>query len=81
MILLINEGGQWDNQRYKSLFPCITGTSELEPNCGRPLGMRFDRYGINLIVADAYFGLLEVNTRARTVNTLVPPLPVAISIC
>ena len=37
--------------------------------------MRFDRYGINLIVADAYFGLLEVNPRARTVNTLVPPSP------
>ncbi|XP_068729553.1 adipocyte plasma membrane-associated protein-like [Montipora capricornis] len=53
--------------------PC--GTPELEPTCGRPLGMRFDRYGINLIVADAYFGLLEVNTRARTVNTLVPPSP------
>lgn len=53
--------------------PC--GTLELEPTCGRPLGMRFDRYGINLIVADAYFGLLEVNPRARTVNTLVPPSP------
>ena len=37
--------------------------------------MRFDRYGINLIVADAYYGLLEVNPRARTVNTLVPPTP------
>jgi len=53
--------------------PC--GTPELEQTCGRPLGMRFDRYGINLIVADAYFGLLEVNPRARTVNTLVPPSP------
>lgn len=53
--------------------PC--GTEELEPTCGRPLGMRFDRYGINLIVADAYFGLLEVNTKARTVSTLVPPTP------
>ena len=37
--------------------------------------MRFDRYGINLIVADAYFGLLEVNPRARTINTLVPSSP------
>ncbi|KAM7446526.1 hypothetical protein ABFA07_005181 [Porites harrisoni] len=53
--------------------PC--GTLELEQTCGRPLGMRFDRYGINLIVADAYYGLLEVNPRARTVNTLVPPTP------
>lgn len=37
--------------------------------------MRFDKYGINLIVADAYFGLLEVNPKARTVSTLVPPTP------
>lgn len=59
----------------KSLFTAIVGTLELEQTCGRPLGMRFDRYGINLIVADAYYGLLEVNPRARTVNTLVPPAP------
>ena len=58
-----------------NLFFAITGTLELEQTCGRPLGMRFDRYGINLIVADAYFGLLEVNPRARTINTLVPPSP------
>ena len=37
--------------------------------------MRFDKYGINLIVADAYLGLLEVNPTARTVSTLVPPSP------
>ena len=52
-----------------------TGTPEAEPTCGRPLGMRFDKYGINLIVADAYLGLLEVNPKARTVSTLVPPSP------
>ncbi|CAH3043644.1 unnamed protein product [Pocillopora meandrina] len=51
------------------------GTPEAEPTCGRPLGMRFDKYGINLIVADAYLGLLEVNPKARTVSTLVPPSP------
>ena len=37
--------------------------------------MRFDKYGINLIVADAYLGLLEVNPKARTVSTLVPSSP------
>ena len=63
------------NQYCTSLFTTIAGTLELEQTCGRPLGMRFDRYGINLIVADAYYGLLEVNPRARTVNTLVPPTP------
>ena len=34
--------------------------------------MRFDRYGINLIVADSNLGLLEVNPQARTVRTLIP---------
>lgn len=63
-------------QRGIDVFILVaTGTEELELTCGRPLGMRFDRYGINLIVADAYFGLLEVNTKARTVSTLVPPTP------
>lgn len=64
-------------QRRSDVFILVptTGTPELEPTCGRPLGMRFDRYGINLIVADAYFGLLEVNPKARTVSTLVPPTP------
>ena len=63
------------NQYWVYYFTAIAGTLELEQTCGRPLGMRFDRYGINLIVADAYYGLLEVNPRARTVNTLVPPTP------
>ena len=64
-------------QRGSDVFILVptTGTPELESTCGRPLGMRFDRYGINLIVADAYFGLLEVNPKARTVSTLVPPTP------
>ena len=37
--------------------------------------MRFDKYGSNLIVADAYRGLLEVNPKAKTVSTLVPSSP------
>lgn len=36
------------------------GGFENEPNCGRPLGMRFDRNGY-LIVIDAYQGLYKVN--------------------
>ena len=53
----------------------FSGAPEQEAECGRPLGMRFDRYGANLVVADAYNGLLEVNPKARTVSTLVPPQP------
>lgn len=43
----------------------------MEQTCGRPLGMRFDRYGVNLLVADAYYGLLKVHTTTGTVSTLV----------
>lgn len=50
-----------------------TGTVEFWSKCGRPLGMRFDRNGINLIVADAYFGLLEVNPETKVVKILLPP--------
>ena len=50
-----------------------TGTVEFRSKCGRPLGMRFDRNGINLIVADAYFGLLKVNPETKVVKTLLPP--------
>lgn len=32
-----------------------------ESRCGRPLGMAFDTLGNNLIVADAYYGLWEVD--------------------
>ena len=50
---------------------CSSGTKEAEPTCGRPLGLRFDRYGVNLIVADAHLGLLKVDTKTGTVSTLV----------
>ncbi|XP_031572251.1 adipocyte plasma membrane-associated protein-like [Actinia tenebrosa] len=48
---------------------------ELESTCGRPLGMRFNRYGTKLIVADAYYGLLEVDVLSGSTSTLVPPTP------
>ncbi|EDO43012.1 predicted protein, partial [Nematostella vectensis] len=51
------------------------GRPELEHVCGRPLGMRFNRYGTKLIVVDAYFGLLEVDTKSSSISTLVPCQP------
>ncbi|XP_022238787.1 adipocyte plasma membrane-associated protein-like isoform X2 [Limulus polyphemus] len=39
--------------------------------CGRPLGLRFDKKG-NLYVADAYCGILMVNLRSGSVETLLP---------
>ena len=60
--------------RLSLLFP-YTGKPEAETICGRPEGMRFNKFGSNLIVADAYQGLLEVNPKAKTVSTLVPSSP------
>ena len=60
--------------RLRLLFP-YTGKPEAEAICGRPEGMRFNKFGSNLIVADAYQGLLEVNPKAKTVSTLVPSSP------
>ncbi|CAI9101492.1 OLC1v1038828C1 [Oldenlandia corymbosa var. corymbosa] len=33
---------------------------KVEPDCGRPLGLRFDKETGNLYIADAYYGLLVV---------------------
>ena len=33
---------------------------DLEPTCGRPLGLKFNDATCNLYIADAYFGLLVV---------------------
>ncbi|GMJ09598.1 hypothetical protein like AT3G57030 [Hibiscus trionum] len=37
-----------------------TTNSELEPTCGRPLGLKFNRKTCDLYIADAYFGLSVV---------------------
>ncbi|KAK8493526.1 hypothetical protein V6N11_050348 [Hibiscus sabdariffa] len=37
-----------------------TTNSDLEPTCGRPLGLKFNRKTCDLYIADAYFGLLVV---------------------
>ncbi|XVF43362.1 hypothetical protein PTKIN_Ptkin02bG0034400 [Pterospermum kingtungense] len=40
---------------------CDGSTSpDLEPTCGRPLGLKFNHATCNLYIADAYFGLLVV---------------------
>ena len=51
------------------LFP--QGTYKAEPDCGRPLGLRFDREEKTLIVCDAYYGLLQVDPNSGEVKTLV----------
>lgn len=48
-------------------FPC--GKPNTERICGRPLGMKFNQEG-KLIVADAYFGLLQVDVEKQTQKSL-----------
>jgi sugar lactone lactonase YvrE len=40
-----------------------------EPICGRPLGLEWDSQG-NLIIADAWFGLLSYDFKAKKLSTL-----------
>ena len=55
---------------YKNLISFPTGV-EAEPECGRPLGLRFDQSKDNLIVADSFLGLLKVNIKSGKVQTLI----------
>jgi adipocyte plasma membrane-associated protein len=41
--------------------------------CGRPLGLAFDTQGDNLIVADTYYGLWEVDLKTNQKKQLVKP--------
>ncbi len=57
---------------YNNFSPFSTlGTYKAEPDCGRPLGLRFDRDEKWLVVCDAYFGLLKVDPESGEIKTLV----------
>eukprot|EP00795_Rhopilema_esculentum_P003079 gene3079-1365_t len=47
------------------------GTYDTEETCGRPLGLRFDKTRENLIICDAYYGLLSLNLKNRSISTLI----------
>ena len=53
------------------VYKWLSGTYKSEPECGRPLGIRFDRDEKKLIVCDAYFGLLQVDPVSGEIKTLV----------
>ncbi|XP_017035488.1 adipocyte plasma membrane-associated protein Hemomucin [Drosophila kikkawai] len=44
-----------------------------ESRCGRPLGLAFDTQGNNLIIADAYYGLWQVDLDTHMKTLLVSP--------
>lgn len=46
---------------------------EDEHICGRPLGLALDTQGNNLIVADAYYGIWEVDLKTHSKKQLVKP--------
>uniref|UniRef100_A0A7M5XF73 Strictosidine synthase conserved region domain-containing protein n=1 Tax=Clytia hemisphaerica TaxID=252671 RepID=A0A7M5XF73_9CNID len=47
------------------------GNITVEDKCGRPLGLQFDRDQENLIICDAYLGLLKYNLKAGELTTLI----------
>ncbi|KAH8332892.1 hypothetical protein KR074_003480 [Drosophila pseudoananassae] len=44
-----------------------------ESRCGRPLGLAFDTQGNNLLIADAYYGLWQVDLDTNKKTLLVSP--------
>jgi len=46
--------------RNKTLCNGLADFSELQSECGRPLGLRFNHQTNELYVADAYFGLVKI---------------------
>lgn len=44
-----------------------------EAKCGRPLGLAFDANKDNLIIADAYYGIWQVNLTSGVKTLLVSP--------
>ncbi|NXT48639.1 APMAP protein, partial [Pluvianellus socialis] len=61
----------WENQLVgPESIVNIGGTREDEPTCGRPLGMRVGPNN-TLFVADAYYGLYEVNPGTGETKVLV----------
>jgi len=41
--------------------------------CGYPLGLAFDTQGNNLIIADAHYGIWQVNLETKVKTMLVSP--------
>ncbi|KAK4753535.1 hypothetical protein SAY87_001639 [Trapa incisa] len=43
---------------------------DMEPTCGRPLGLKFNNKTCSLYIADAYYGLLKVGPRGGVAQSL-----------
>ena len=58
------------NGDFIDASPPGTGSYALEPQCGRPKGMKVDARG-DLVVVDAYKGILRVDLDTGHVETLL----------
>ncbi|XP_060072783.1 adipocyte plasma membrane-associated protein-like [Ylistrum balloti] len=68
-ILAFNNTHIWTIARTGQNVPGC-GSFELEPICGRPKGLKMNREG-DLLVLDAYFGLLKVNVSTGQMEMLL----------
>ncbi|XP_021370256.1 adipocyte plasma membrane-associated protein-like [Mizuhopecten yessoensis] len=68
-ILAFNNTHLWTVTRTGQEVPGC-GSFEMEPVCGRPKGLKVNRDG-DLLVLDAYFGLLKVNISTGQIETLL----------
>ncbi|CAI0552716.1 unnamed protein product [Linum tenue] len=68
--------GVSDGRILKDRKACDGSTNpKLEPNCGRPLGLKFNPLTCELYIADAYFGLLAVGPQGGVAKVLVSSSP------
>ncbi|CAL1408409.1 unnamed protein product [Linum trigynum] len=73
-------GGKWVEfaipSHNRDRKACDGSTNpKLEPNCGRPLGLKFNPLTCELYIADAYFGLLAVGPQGGVAKVLVSSSP------
>ncbi|CAJ1944280.1 unnamed protein product [Sphenostylis stenocarpa] len=54
------EYGHSSPNRNKTVCDGLADFSEIQAECGRPLGLRFNHQTDELFVADAYFGLIKI---------------------
>lgn len=61
----------WSEKQCAKGKDSTTGKQwKVEPHCGRPLGLRFDKQTGNLYIADAYYGLLVVGPEGGIASPL-----------
>ncbi|XP_012944585.2 adipocyte plasma membrane-associated protein [Aplysia californica] len=63
-------GSDGEERYHNKYYFYVIGSYELEPECGRPKGMKVDSSG-RLVVADAYNGILRIDVDSGETEVLV----------